>query len=80
MQVYSKNSEDIGDGDDADSGVTITATTPGRYTKEWDSAKATNPSKIYELVRYKFTGKSSTATDYVLFRMLPATWFDSVKG
>ena len=75
VRVFTKNTEDTGDGTDADS-VTIAGGAPGRTVAEW----ATGASKgVKELVRYKFT-VSGNAADWTLFRMLPAVWFDSVPA
>lgn len=79
VDLFTKNTEDTGDGSNSDSSgsakITSTAGTPGRYAAEWVS-KGTIGLK--ELVRYRFTAGGSAATDWVLFRMLPPVWFDSV--
>lgn len=76
VRVFTKNSEDTGDGADADSAMTLAGGAAGRYVAEW----ASNSSKgAKEMVRYKFT-VSGAAADWTLFRMLPATWFDAVQA
>ena len=81
VEVFTKNSEDTNDGDNADSGGTptsITATGPGRSTQEWSRTVATTIG-LEELVRYKFTIKSEDGSlAWVLFRMVPPAWFDAV--
>lgn len=76
VRAFTKNEADTGDGTDAISAVTITAsTTPGRFTSEWLSTVSTG---LKELVRYKFS-LANTASGWALFRMLPPVWFDAVK-
>ena len=72
VRVFTKNSEDSGDGDDADSSVTISGGAPGRTTEEWEG-------NLEELVRYKFTVAGTTGK-WTLFRMLPPVWFDDVEA
>jgi len=75
VEVLTKNSEDAGDGTIV-TGVTgdadITASTVGRSDGEWDQV-------LEELVRYKFT-VTNTTEKWVLFRMLPPVWFDTVDA
>ncbi len=76
VRVFTKNSEDAGDGADADSATTLAGGVAGRYVAEW----ASNAGKgAKAMVRYKFT-VSGAEGDWTLFRMLPATWFDSVSA
>lgn len=77
VRVFTKNSEDAGDGTDAEVGTSIVASATGRAAAEWTSGTAT----LLELVRYKYTVQSTGtgATDWVLFRMLSPVWFDTVK-
>lgn len=77
VQVFTKNSEDAGDGAVADDGmgsaveiVRTLADGPGRENNTWEG-------NLKEMVRYKFIMKNST-DDWALFRMLPPVWFDSV--
>ena len=77
IRVFTKNSEDTGDGSDADVGTSIVASATGRATAEWTSGTA----GLKELVRYKYTVQSTGtgAGDWILFRMLAPVWFDTVK-
>jgi len=68
VTVLTKNKEDTGDGT-AVSG-SIAQSSAGRGTTEFTTLK--------ELVRFKFD-PGTTSTSWVLFRMLPAVWFDAVK-
>lgn len=45
---------------------------------EW-GPHATSPDGLLELVRYRFECSGSNDTDWILFRMLPAVWFDAVS-
>lgn len=74
VEVFTKNSEDAGDGTDAAAGTDINRTSAGRETVEWLKS-------LEELVRYKYTVDSTNdPAAWVLFRMLPPVWFDSVKA
>lgn len=78
IRVFTKNSEDTGDGTDADVGTSIVATATGRSSAEWTSGTAT----LKELVRYKYTVQSTGtgAGDWTLFRMLAPVWFDTTRA
>jgi len=76
VTVFSKNTEDTGDGTNADAGTTITLAAAGRTTAEWTSGTAT----LKELVRYRFEVTGTLVSDWVLFRMLAPVWFDSVRA
>lgn len=80
VEVYTKNPEDIGDGDliTATEG-SMTSSGLGPFSETIASTK-TATEGIEELVRFKFTPTTSTAGHYVLFRMLDPVWFDSVNG
>lgn len=78
IRLFTKNTEDAGDGVDADAGTSIITSATGRATAEWTSGTAT----ILELVRYKYTVQSTGTGpgDWVLFRMLAPVWFDTVRA
>jgi len=76
IEVFSKNSEDTGDGTNADAATNISSGATGRSTAEWTSGTAT----LKELVRYRFKVTGATVSDWVLFRMLTPVWFNSVKA
>jgi len=70
VEIITKNSETAGD-----------PTTP--LTDKIDTSFEAVTSKeikgeVLELLRYKFTASGTADDDYVLFRMLPITWFDTV--
>lgn len=79
VELFTKNKEDAGDGTNADSAGTptnITLSAAGRTTTEWLSRSTIG---LKELVRFKFTVTGTNNYDWVLFRMLPAIWFNSVS-
>lgn len=76
VEVFSKNTEDTGDGTNADAATNITLAATGRTTAEWTSGTAT----LKELVRYRFKVTGTVVSDWVLFRMLSPVWFDTVKA
>lgn len=79
VEVFTKESDETGDGDNAQASTSISESTAGRSTKEWTSlSTAGTVSTIEDMVRYKFTISGSNAADWVLFRMLPPVWFDTV--
>lgn len=80
VDLFTKNSEDGGDGTNADSAVgptNITANAVGRTTVEWYS---TGTIALLEMVRYQFTVTGANSTDWVLFRMLAPVWFNAAKA
>jgi hypothetical protein len=80
VSLETKNSEDAGDGQ-VTGGPTLSASSVGRVTDEWDSQDLVNGGStgLLELVRYKYV-TIGDSTDWVLFRMLNPNWFDSVKA
>lgn len=76
IDLFTKNTEDAGDGTNADAGTSISVGGTGRITVEWTSGTAI----LEELVRYRFTVTGSNVSDWVLFRILPPVWFDSVRS
>jgi len=80
VELFTKNSEDVGDGSNADSGgspTNISASGTGRTTTEWYS---TGTIGLKEMVRYRFTVTGTEVSDWVLFRMLAPVWFSGVKA
>jgi hypothetical protein len=69
VRVWTKNSQDSGDGDDAKSAISISSNSVDRRSATWYNA-------CKEWVRYKISVTGS-AGDWVLFRMLDAIWFDT---
>lgn len=79
VEVFTKNSEDPGNGTDADTSKDISLSSGNPLdTTEWGPHTGAAPQGLQELVRFKFTCGGSSG-DWVLFRMLPAVWFDAVS-
>lgn len=76
--LYTKNSEDPGDGAvvSGANGTILSATSSANVY----SHRVTGGME--EMVRYQFTVSSGTSdpTHWVFFRMLPPSWFDTVKA
>jgi len=70
VKVFHKNTEDTGDGSEY-VGTSISLSSTGRDDAEFTGLK--------EMVRYQFTCGDATG-DWVLFRMLPPVWFDTVDA
>jgi hypothetical protein len=80
VELFTKKSEDSGDGTIADSAgapTKITANAIGRTTTEWLAAGTITLS---EMIRYRFNVTGASVSDWVLFRMLSPVWFNSVKA
>ena len=76
IEVFSKNTEDTGDGTNADAATSISSAAAGRSTAEWTSGTAT----LKELVRYRFKVTGTAVSDWVLFRMLTPVWFNTARA
>ena len=74
VSAYTKSSETVGNGTTAAGGPTMTAsgTAGANIDADW-------VGNLNELVRYHFE-ISGDAGDWILFRMLPPVWFDSVSA
>ena len=70
VRVFTKNAEDVGDGSEAGSSLSISGGAAGRSVAEWAGVTK-------QLVRYKFT-VGGTDGNWTIFRMLAPVWFDSV--
>ena len=78
VELFTKNTEDQGDGENADPSsptTAITASATGRASATWIGTDSEGPK---ELVRYKFSSTGSGG--WFLFRMLDPVWFDDVKA
>jgi len=78
IDLYTKNEEDVGDGNHVDEGVSITLSATGRSTAEWQTQPA--EQGVRQLLRFKYTVTSESPNDWILFRLLPAVWFDAVDA
>ena len=75
VTAFHKNSEDTGDGSTTSTAIgPVTTVVPPRSDAEHLGLK--------ELVRYRFVFKASVdgTIGWVLFRMLPPVWFDTLNS
>jgi len=81
IRVFTKNSEDTGDGVDVNPDTTIGLSgSDTRETAEWKvNTTSQGAGGLEELVRYQFTVTGSAGT-WILLRMLSPVWFDAVKA
>lgn len=68
VTLYTKKHDDAGNGTSV--AGTLVGSGVGRVTAEWTGL-------VNDLVRYQFTA-SGSGSNYVLFRMLPLIWYDSI--
>ena len=79
VKVFTKTSDEAGDGDDSSTSTALEATATGQADQEW-VAESLTPG-LEDLCRYKFTfAKNDGNSDFVLFRMLAPVWFDAVSA
>jgi len=71
VSLYTKNTEDTGDGVLVGGGALISASAVGQTPYN-------QVGELLELVRYRFKVAGTNVYDYVLFRMLPPNWYDTV--
>ena len=73
VSLFTKNTEDPGDGG-------LVAGGPVISTTSLTQTPYTQTGELLELVRYQFEVTGTNAYDWALFRMLPPVWFDTVKA
>ena len=81
IKLYTKNRADPGDGNQVDAGgggTVITLSAPGRSTAEFKYVPA--QEGVEEMLRFQFAVTGTDATDWILYRLLPAVWFDAVTA
>ena len=78
IQLYTKKYSDSGDGELVDENVEIELDAPGRVTEEWKTVVA--QQGVEQLLRFRYTVSGSEDDEWVLFRLLPATWFDALDA
>ena len=76
VDIFTKNSEDTGEGAMTGISFSMTGTTAGVTTTRLESTKTNG---MLELVRYQFKLTAGNAGDWILFRMLPTSWYDDVR-
>jgi len=79
IKLYTKNLEDTGNGDPVDENVSISLNSIGqRITEEWKTV--VSQEGVQQLLRFQYVVTGSATNDWILFRLMPAVWFDAVKG
>lgn len=78
LDLFSKSSEDVGDGVAVDATTHLTLSAVGISSPtEWRTVAGQNG--VEQLLRFRYTVSGSAANDWILFRLLPAVWFDAVN-
>lgn len=84
IKLFTKNRSDPGDGTQVDAtgggggGTVITLSAVGRDTAEFQNVPA--QEGVEELLRFQFDVTGTDNTDWILYRLLPAVWFDAVQA
>ena len=78
IDLYTKNQEEPGDGDPVYSSTYIELGDDIRPTVEWKTESTGDG--VEQLLRFKYTVTSESSNDWILFRLLPAVWFDAVNA
>jgi hypothetical protein len=77
IDLYTKDSETSGDGDPVDTNVSISLSGAGRSTAEWKTVAM--QEGVLQLLRFRFNMDENESNTWLLFRLLPAVWFDALK-
>lgn len=79
IELYTKNSEDTGNGNPVDEAVTIVLNTLGqRETVEWKTV--VSQEGVQQLLRFRYSVTGNEDYEWILFRLLPAVWFDALAA
>lgn len=78
IDLYTKNSEDTGNGNPVDENVSIVLSTQGLQTAEWKTV--VSQEGVQQLLRFKYKVTGADDYEWVLFRLLPAVWFDALNA
>lgn len=77
IKLYTKNEEQTGDGLPVNENVSIVMNSPGRSTPaEWKTV--VSQEGVRQLLRFRYEVTGTNNNDWILFRLLPAVWFDAV--
>jgi len=77
IALYTKNHDDTGNGLPVDEGVSITLDAPGRSAAtEWKTVPS--ETGVEQLLRFRYEVTGEEGFGWILFRLLPACWFDAV--
>lgn len=77
IQLYTKNEGETGNGDPVNTGVSISLSSPGRSTAEWKTVAS--QEGVQQQLRFRYVVTGSGNNDWILYRLLPAVWFDAVS-
>jgi hypothetical protein len=80
MHAFHKDRNETGDGTDVDASTECSLTAKGRDTETWPVQTSSTVKGFKELIRFQFTFSASSGVGTVTFRVLPAIWFDNLKG
>ena len=78
ISLYTKRSDEVGNGDPVDTGVSITLNATGKSSPtEWKTVSGLDG--VQQLLRFRYeVPAGGNNNDWILFRLLPAVWFDAV--
>jgi hypothetical protein len=75
ISLYTKSEEQTGDGLPVDENTTIVLASPVRNLAEWKTVAS--QEGVRQLLRFRYVVTGSNNNDWILFRLLPAVWFDA---
>lgn len=78
IDLYTKNVEDTGNGNPVDENVSIVLDTAGRETAEWKTV--VSEEGVQQLLRFRYQVTGNEDYEWILFRLLPAVWFDAIDA
>jgi len=79
VKLYTKSLSDPGDGDPVNTSVSIELNAVGRSAAtEWKTVSG--QEGVQQLLRFRYTVTGESSNNWILFRLLPAVWFDAVVG
>jgi hypothetical protein len=79
IELYTKDSEGTGDGLPVNSAVSIVMSGLGRSAPaEW--VTVAGQAGVEQLLRFRYVVTGPDKNNWILFRLLPAVWFDAVNA
>jgi hypothetical protein len=78
IKLYTKSIEETGDGANVDESTSIVLNSVARSTAEWKTVDG--EEGVQQLLRFRYEVTGTAVSDWILFRLLPAVWFDAVKA
>lgn len=77
LELFTKNSNETSDGDPVEENTSIILNSPGRSAAtEWKTMPG--EQGVEQLLRFRYTVTGDEGPGWILFRLLPACWFDAV--